>query len=117
MQYLNYYNYGGDHGEDVYDPTKIYYRKGGFANYLECYHKGVDCISAFISAHHVTPEHMGVTFELYPASTLEMDTSALLAYLDEIESNGIKLGKSYFGPARVVHFLILTMNLKRCLRL
>lgn len=104
-EYLPYINYGGERGEDVY-AGNMYYRPRDMAdgNYLEAYYKESAGAyhNALISANSSTPDNMGLTLMLYSNASLEMDSGAMLSFVDTAIKNGVKINKILFWCG-VVH--------------
>jgi hypothetical protein len=111
QEYLPFYNEGGEGGEDVYANGSMYYRPRSMAggNYNECYHKSVNYTPAFLSANQSTPNNMGMTFMLYTTASLEMDTPALISYIDSVIAKGVKINTLLFWVG-VVHSALTKLD-------
>lgn len=111
QEYLPYYNEGGEGGEDVYANGSMYYRPRSMAggNYHEVYHKNVNYTPAILSGNQSTPNNMGMTFMLYTTATLEMDTPALISYIDSVIAKGVKINTLLFWVG-VVHSALTKLD-------
>jgi hypothetical protein len=111
QEFLPYINEGGEGGEDVYATGSMYYRPRSMAggNYHEVYHKNVNYTPAILSGNQSTPNNMGMTFMLYTTATLEMDTPALISYIDSVISQGVKINTLLFWVG-VVHSALTKLD-------
>jgi len=95
---LPYYNFGGEHGENMY--LSGYYAHppdSHDANYPETYHvEDVETYFNTYTDYYSKCKNFGLTFQVYPTSSLELDPNAMLQFMDRLEGAGVHIGTVLF---------------------